>query len=99
MPSDHKEQNNGDLTPAEQQAASFSRQFAMAMELPFVIVSAIAVGELIGFFLDRWLLHRRAAQFSALPQEIHTKPHMMLAPDFLGFFGGLREVLRRLKNQ
>jgi F0F1-type ATP synthase assembly protein I len=53
-----------DLTPAEQQAAGFSRQFAMAMELPFVIVSAIAVGGLIGFFLDRWL---------------HTEPYMMLA--------------------
>ena len=50
MPSDHKEQKNGGLTPAEQQAAGFSRQFAMAMELPFVIVSAIAVGGLIGFF-------------------------------------------------
>lgn len=50
MRSDHKEQKNGDLTPADQPAAGFLRQFAMAMELPFVIVSAIAVGGLIGFF-------------------------------------------------
>ena len=84
MPSDHKGQKDGDLTPAEQQAAGFSRQFAMAMELPFVIVSAIAVGGLIGFFLDRWL---------------HSKPYLMLALGFLGFFGGLREVLRRLDKQ
>jgi hypothetical protein len=53
MPSEHEEQKKGDFTPAERQAAGFSRQFAMAMELPFVIVSAIAVGGLIGFFLDR----------------------------------------------
>lgn len=99
MRSDHKEQKNGDLTPADQPAAGFSRQFAMAMELPYVIVSAIAVGGLIGFFLDRWLLHRRAPQFSALPQEIHTKPYLMLALAFLGFFGGPREVLRRLNKQ
>lgn len=51
MPSDHKEQKTGDFTPAEQQAAGFSRQFAIAMELPFIIVSAIVVGGLIGFFL------------------------------------------------
>jgi len=56
----------------------------MAMEVPFVIVSAIAVGGLIGFFLDRWL---------------HTKPYLTLALGFLGFFGGLREVLRRLDKR
>jgi len=84
MPSDHKNRKNGDLTPAEQQVAGFSRQFAMAMDLPFVIVSAIAVGGLIDFFLDRGL---------------HSKPYLMLALGFLGFFGGLREVLRRLDKQ
>jgi len=78
------EQKNGDRTPAKEQTAGFSRQFAMAMELPFVIVSAIAVGGATGFFLDRWL---------------NTKPYLMLALGFLGFFGGLREVLRRLTKQ
>jgi F0F1-type ATP synthase assembly protein I len=84
MPSYTKERKNGDLTPAEEQTAGFSRQFAMAMELPFVIVSAIAVGGTTGFYLDRW---------------IHTKPYLMLALGFLGFFSGLREVLRRLNKQ
>ena len=78
------EQKNGDRTPTEEQTAGFSRQFAMAMELPFVIVSAIAIGGVTGFFLDRWL---------------NTKPYLMLALGFLGFFGGLREVLRRLTKQ
>jgi ATP synthase protein I len=69
------------LTPAEKQAKSFSRQFAMAMELPFVIVAAIGIGGLIGFFLDRWL---------------HTKPVLMLIFGTLGFVGGVRDVLRRI---
>ena len=72
---------DSDLTPTEKEARNLSTQFAMAMELPFVLVAAIAVGGLVGFFLDRWL---------------HTKPILMLIFGFLGFFGGLRDVLRRL---
>ena len=81
MPSDHNDNRDEQLTPAEKQAKGFSRQFAMAMELPFVLVGAVVVGGLIGYFLDRWL---------------HTKPILMLVLGFLGFFGGLRDVLRRL---
>jgi len=39
------------------------------------------VGAAIGYFLDRWL---------------HTKPWLTLVFGALGFFAGLREVLRRL---
>ena len=84
MPSDSKDSKEPNLSPAEKRAAGFSSQFAMAMELPFIIVSAIAVGGLAGFFLDRWL---------------HTTPYLMLLLGFLGFFGGLRDVLRRLAKQ
>jgi len=84
MPSDNNDSRDKNLTPAEKEAASFSRQFAIAMELPFILVSAIAVGGLIGFFLDRWL---------------HTAPYLMLVLGFLGFFGGLRDVLRRTAKQ
>ena len=83
-PLDNKEKNDTGLTPTQEKAAGFSRQFAMAMELPFVIVAAIAVGGVIGFFLDRWL---------------HTKPYLMLVLGFLGFFGGLRDVLRRVGRE
>jgi len=83
MPSDNKKNGDKRLTPEEKQAKGFSRQFALAMELPFVLVGTIVVGGLMGFFLDRWL---------------HTKPVLMLVFGFLGFFGGLREVLRRLPN-
>jgi ATP synthase protein I len=84
MPSDPNANRNDDLTPAERQAKGFSQQFASAMELPFVMVGAIIVGGLIGFFLDRWL---------------HTKPFLMLIFGALGFFGGVRDVLRRLPNK
>jgi len=84
MPSDNKDSRDKNLTPAEKQAASFSRQFAIAMELPFILVSAIVVGGLVGFFLDRWL---------------HTPPYLMLILGFLGFFGGLRDVLRRTAKE
>lgn len=84
MPSDPNANRNDDLTPAEKQAKGFSQQFASAMELPFVMVGTIIVGGLIGFGLDRWL---------------HTKPFLMLIFGALGFFGGVRDVLRRLPNK
>ncbi len=84
MPLDNNESKNENLTPTEQRAASFSRQFATAMELPFIIIGAIAVGGLTGYFLDNWL---------------HTKPYLMLVFGFLGFFAGLRDMLRRANKQ
>jgi F0F1-type ATP synthase assembly protein I len=84
MPSDPNGDRNDDLTPAGKQTRGFSRQFATAMELPFVMVGTMVVGGLFGFFLDRWL---------------HTKPFLMLIFGALGFFGGVRDVLRRLPNK
>jgi F0F1-type ATP synthase assembly protein I len=81
MPSDPKPDNTESPSPAAQKAKSFSTQMALAMELPFVLVGTILVGGLIGFFLDRWL---------------HTKPILALVLGGLGFFAGVREVLRRL---
>jgi ATP synthase protein I len=83
MRSDSDQPKDQKLTPGEQQAKGFSRQFAMAMELPFVIVAAVLVGGLIGYFLDRWL---------------HTTPVLMLAMGGLGFIAGLRDVLSRAKK-
>ena len=79
----NNENRETELTPAEKQAQGFSGQFAMAMELPFIIVSAVVVGGAIGFFLDRWL---------------HTTPILMLVLGALGFFAGLRDVLGRVKK-
>jgi ATP synthase protein I len=84
MPSDNNDDKDEKLTPTEQRAAGFSRQFATAMELPFIMVGAIIVGGFFGFLLDGWL---------------HTKPYLMLLFGFLGFFGGLRDMLRRVSKQ
>lgn len=58
-----------------------SSQFGIALELPFVLVSAIVVGGFFGYLLDRWL---------------HTKPVLMLILGGLGFYVGVRDVLRRV---
>jgi ATP synthase protein I len=84
MPSDNNGKKDDKLTPTEQGAVGFSRQFAMALELPFVMVATVAVGGVIGYFLDQWL---------------HTKPYLMLIFGFLGFFAGLRDMLRRVAKQ
>lgn len=83
-PSDNNEQKDKELTPAEKQAAGFARQFAMAMEMPFVIVSAVVLGGALGYFADNWL---------------HTSPVLMLVLGGLGFFAGLRDVLSRVKKE
>jgi len=51
------------------------------MELPFTLVAAVLVGGALGYFLDRWL---------------HTKPILMLVLGGVGFFAGVREVIRRV---
>jgi len=86
MPSDPKEQKNSYLTLAEEQTAGFSRQFAMAMELPFVIVSAIALGGLTGFFL----FHLDDQGFKPLPQlfkriAIQEMVHVELLAERISF--------------
>ena len=75
------EKQEKDLPPAARQIKTVSQQYAMAMELPFILVGTIVVGGAIGYFLDRWL---------------HTSPVLMLVLGGIGFFAGLRDVLRRL---
>jgi len=81
MPLDNKPANDQSNSPAPRKANNFSNQFAMAMELPFVLVGAVLLGGLLGYFLDRWL---------------HSKPIFLLVFGLAGFVGGLREVLRRV---
>jgi ATP synthase protein I len=80
MPLDSKEKPARNLPPAAKQVKNFSRQFAQAMELPFVLVAAVLVGGAIGYFLDRWL---------------HTKPVLMMIFGGIGFVAGVRDVLRK----
>jgi ATP synthase protein I len=81
MPLDNKPENSESRSPATEKTKEATNQAAMAMELPFVLVSAVVLGGLIGFFLDRWL---------------HTKPVFLLILGGIGFFAGVRDVLRRL---
>ena len=62
---------------------SASSQYATALELPIVLVSAIVVGGFLGYLLDRWL---------------HTKPVFMLILGGVGFYVGVRDVLRRVSR-
>jgi len=80
MPLDNKPSNDSNA-PAPDKTNKFSNQFAMATELPFILVGAVLLGGALGFFLDR---------------RLHTKPFLMLLFGALGFFGGVRDILRRL---
>ncbi len=79
MPLDNKPENPE--SPVREKTKDISNQAAIAMELPFVLVSAVVVGGLLGYFLDHWL---------------HTKPVFMLVLGGIGFYAGVRDVLRRL---
>jgi ATP synthase protein I len=67
---------------ALQETRKSGNQLAIALELPFVLVGTVAVAVLLGFYLDRWL---------------HTKPVLTLILGALGFIGGIREIIRRVK--
>ncbi len=81
MPSDNKQHEVSSQAAAPKKSADLASQPALALELPFTFVGAIVVGGAIGFFIDRWL---------------HTRPWLMLVFGGLGFYAGIREVIRRL---
>jgi ATP synthase protein I len=83
MPSDNRPEKPDSPSPIVERAKGASNQAAVAMELPFVLVSAMVVGGALGYFLDRWL---------------HTKPVFLLILGGIGFFAGVRDVLRRLSG-
>ena len=80
MPSDNKPENSTPQEPATNKPKNFSNQFALAMELPFVLVAAVIVGGLMGYLLDHWL---------------HTRMVFTLLLGGIGFFAGIRDILRR----
>lgn len=71
------------LPPSRNQPPAWVRQFAMAMELPFLIVGGALIGGGLGYLLDRWL---------------RTSPVFMLVLGLLGFAGGTWELLRSLSR-
>ncbi len=83
MPLDSKPDKTDPTLPPAEKVKDVSNQATMAMELPFVLVAAVVVGGLIGYFLDRWL---------------HTKPWLLILFGGIGFYAGVRDVLRRLSG-
>ena len=69
------------LSPQQSTARKVADKSGIALELPFTLVGAVIVGGAAGYFLDKWL---------------HTSPWLMMVLGGLGFFGGVREVIRRL---
>lgn len=69
--------------PPRKRHSRFTQQFAVAMELPFLLVGTTLTGGFFGFLLDRWL---------------QTAPAFVIVLGALGFCAGLREMLRRMKK-
>lgn len=65
-------------------SASFVRQLALAMELPFIPIAAVVIAGGLGLLLDT---------------RLHTAPWFMLGLGLLGFLAGIREILRRLSKE
>ena len=73
--------NDAALSPGEKRVQRVASNSALALELPFTLVGAMAVAVALGYFVDLWM---------------HTRPIFMVVLGALGFIAGLREVLRRL---
>jgi F0F1-type ATP synthase assembly protein I len=81
MPSDDKPNAAGPANEELETAKKYSTQTSLALELPFTIVGGVILGGALGYFLDHWL---------------HTKMIFTIVLGGVGFYAGLREVLRRL---
>lgn len=71
------------VPPPDKRPGSVARQFALATELPFLLVGGVVAGGFLGYLLDRWW---------------HTKPVLMILLGAVGFFVSLRDLLRRLQK-
>jgi F0F1-type ATP synthase assembly protein I len=70
--------------PPDGGPGALARQLANVLDLPFVLVGAVVIGAVGGYFLDRWL---------------GTSPTFTLILGGLGFVAGILEVLRRLTGK
>jgi F0F1-type ATP synthase assembly protein I len=81
MPENNKPDVTEPTKQALEKARKYSRQTALAFELPFTLVGAVIIGGVLGYYLDGWL---------------HTRMFFTLVLGGIGFYAGLREILRRL---
>jgi F0F1-type ATP synthase assembly protein I len=65
-------------------SGSFVEQFALAMELPFIMIGGVLIGGGLGYLADRGM---------------HSSPVFILVGGLLGFVAGIWDILRRLSKQ
>ena len=82
LDSDQKKPDDGSSESLNLKTArDMTNQSTMAFELPFTFVGAVAVGGLLGYYLDKWL---------------HTTPWLLVLFGGFGFVAGVLEIARRL---
>jgi F0F1-type ATP synthase assembly protein I len=59
-------------------------QFALALELPFLLIGGVLIGGGLGYLADR---------------SMHTSPTFTLIGGLLGFAGAVWDIVRRLLRQ
>lgn len=67
--------------PSDKRRQTFLRTFALAMELPFILVGGVVIGGGLGYWLDK---------------QFGSSPALTFILGIIGFAAGVREVLRRL---
>ncbi len=67
--------------PSDKSRLTFLRTFALAMELPFVLVGGVVIGGGLGYWLDK---------------QLGSSPALTFILGLVGFAAGVREVLRRI---
>jgi F0F1-type ATP synthase assembly protein I len=61
--------------------AGFLQQFALAMELPIIMVGGVLIGGGLGYLADR---------------SLHSSPALTLVGGLLGFAAGIWDIVKRL---
>jgi F0F1-type ATP synthase assembly protein I len=74
----------GGQAPQETPGSRVARQFAAAIELPFVLVADVLIGGGIGYWLD---------------ERFHTSPLFLLLLGGLGLVAGMMQILRALSRR
>ena len=77
--------DDNDSTPTgAQKIVRYSRQAAIAMEIPFTLAGSVLLAGFLGYLLDNWL---------------HTSPWLMTALGTFGFVTGTWQVIHKVKTR
>ena len=79
---DDQPNDNDSSSTGAQRMVRYSRQAAIAMEIPFTLCGSVVIAGFFGYLLDQWL---------------HTSPWLMTAVGALGFITGTWQVIHKVK--